>query len=66
MTGIYYRRAGLGRLPTLGVRRSGLEITDVNSWYVEQGAMGTTCSKLGDAGRSIDAYYEVNDPVRST
>ena len=47
--------------------RGELEITDVNNFYVEAGTMG--CDVLegfwGDAGESIDAYYEVNDHVRA-
>jgi glucose-1-phosphate thymidylyltransferase len=47
--------------------RGELEITDVNNWYVERGAMeaDTADGFWGDAGESIDAYYEVNDFVRA-
>jgi glucose-1-phosphate thymidylyltransferase len=47
--------------------RGELEITDVNNWYVEQGAMEYDVLEgfWGDAGESIDAYYEVNDFVRA-
>jgi glucose-1-phosphate thymidylyltransferase len=46
--------------------RGELEITDVNNWYVEQGTMAYDVVEgfWGDAGESIDAYYEVNDFVR--
>jgi glucose-1-phosphate thymidylyltransferase len=47
--------------------RGELEITDVNNWYVERGAMeyDVVDGFWGDAGESIDAYYAVNDFVRS-
>jgi glucose-1-phosphate thymidylyltransferase len=47
--------------------RGELEITDVNNWYVEQAAMAYDVLEgfWGDAGESIDAYYAVNDFVRS-
>jgi glucose-1-phosphate thymidylyltransferase len=69
VTGIYLYDADVfGVIPTL--ERSGrgeLEITDVNNWYVEQGTMefDVLDSFWGDAGESIDAYYAVNDFVRS-
>ena len=47
--------------------RGELEITDVNNWYVEQTARWRRTSSTGfwgDAGESIEAYYEVNDFVR--
>jgi len=46
--------------------RGELEITDVNNYYVEQGAMEYDVLEgfWGDAGESIDAYYAVNDFVR--
>jgi glucose-1-phosphate thymidylyltransferase len=46
--------------------RGELEITDVNNWYVSTGAMEYDVLEgfWGDAGESIDAYYEVNDFVR--
>ncbi|MHB8330085.1 MAG: sugar phosphate nucleotidyltransferase [Acidimicrobiales bacterium] len=46
--------------------RGELEITDVNNWYVDQGAMAYDVLEgfWGDAGESIDAYYLVNDFVR--
>ncbi|HLY95108.1 MAG TPA: sugar phosphate nucleotidyltransferase [Gaiellaceae bacterium] len=54
-------------LPTLEPSGRGeLEITDVNNWYVENGTMEADVVEgfWGDAGESIDAYYEVNDFVR--
>jgi glucose-1-phosphate thymidylyltransferase len=47
--------------------RGELEITDVNNWYVSQGTMefDVLDGFWGDAGESIDAYYAVNDFVRS-
>jgi glucose-1-phosphate thymidylyltransferase len=46
--------------------RGELEITDVNNWYVNAGTMEYDILDgfWGDAGESIDAYYEVNDFVR--
>jgi glucose-1-phosphate thymidylyltransferase len=68
VTGVYFYDASVFEvIPTL--ERSGrgeLEITDVNNWYVDQGAMAYEVVEgfWGDAGESIDAYYEVNDFVR--
>jgi glucose-1-phosphate thymidylyltransferase len=47
--------------------RGELEITDVNNWFVERGEMESDVLEgfWGDAGESIDAYYAVNDFVRS-
>jgi glucose-1-phosphate thymidylyltransferase len=47
--------------------RGELEITDVNNWYVAQGTMQFDVLEgfWGDAGESIDAYYAVNDFVRT-
>jgi len=47
--------------------RGELEITDVNNWYVERGRMSYDVLDgfWGDAGESIDAYYQVNDFVRA-
>ncbi len=46
--------------------RGELEITDVNNHYVSAGLMRYDILEgfWGDAGESIDAYYEVNDFVR--
>jgi glucose-1-phosphate thymidylyltransferase len=69
VTGIYfYDEAVWEILPTLQPSGRGeLEITDVNNWYVEQGAMeyDVLDGFWGDAGESIDAYYAVNDFVRA-
>ena len=45
--------------------RGELEITDMNNWFVEQGTMeyGVAEGFWGDAGKSIDEFYEVNDFV---
>jgi glucose-1-phosphate thymidylyltransferase len=47
--------------------RGELEITDVNNHYVSQGTMEYDVLEgfWGDAGESIEAYYEVNDFVRA-
>ncbi|HEY6835901.1 MAG TPA: sugar phosphate nucleotidyltransferase [Gaiellaceae bacterium] len=69
VTGIYfYDEQVWDVIPTLEPSGRGeLEITDVNNWYVEQGAMEYDVLEgfWGDAGESIDAYYEVNDFVRA-
>jgi glucose-1-phosphate thymidylyltransferase len=46
--------------------RGELEITDVNNHYVKAGALEYDVFEgyWGDAGESIDAYYEVNERVR--
>lgn len=46
--------------------RGELEITDVNNYYVDKGLMAYDIIDgfWGDAGESINAYYEVNDFVR--
>jgi glucose-1-phosphate thymidylyltransferase len=68
VTGLYfYDETVFEFLPTLSPSARGeLEITDVNNWYIEQGAMEYDVVKgfWGDAGESIDAYYAVNDYVR--
>ena len=68
VTGIYfYDEQVWDVLPTLKPSGRGeLEITDVNNWYVGEGAMEYDVLEgfWGDAGESIDAYYEVNDFVR--
>jgi len=69
VTGVYFYDAQVWEvLPTLKPSGRGeLEITDVNNWYVEHAAMEADVVDgfWGDAGESIDAYYEVNDFVRS-
>ncbi|HSX21441.1 MAG TPA: sugar phosphate nucleotidyltransferase [Gaiellaceae bacterium] len=68
VTGVYFYDPQVWTvLPTLKPSGRGeLEITDVNNWYVDQGAMEADVVDgfWGDAGESIDAYYEVNDFVR--
>jgi glucose-1-phosphate thymidylyltransferase len=69
VTGIYFYDAGVYEvIPTLAPSGRGeLEITDVNNFYIDQGAMEYDVLEgfWGDAGESIDAYYEVNDFVRT-
>ena len=69
VTGAYlYDEAVWDFLPSLSPSARGeLEITDVNNWYVEQGWMEYDVLEgfWGDAGESIEAYYEVNDFVRA-
>jgi glucose-1-phosphate thymidylyltransferase len=69
VTGVYLYDEQVWRvLPTLRPSGRGeLEITDVNNWYVDQGLMEyeIIAGFWGDAGESIDAYYEVNDFVRN-
>ena len=69
VTGVYmYDSSVVDVIPTLKPSGRGeLEITDVNNWYVEQGTMsyGIVEGFWGDAGESIDAYYAVNDFVRT-
>jgi glucose-1-phosphate thymidylyltransferase len=69
VTGIYFYDEQVWEvIPTLKPSGRGeLEITDVNNWYVDQGAMEYDVLEgfWGDAGESIDAYYEVNDFVRA-
>jgi glucose-1-phosphate thymidylyltransferase len=68
VTGIYFYDPQvfevIGHLTPSG--RGELEITDVNNWYVSSGQMHYDVLEgfWGDAGESIDAYYEVNDFVR--
>jgi glucose-1-phosphate thymidylyltransferase len=68
VTGIYfYDDQVWDVLPTLEPSGRGeLEITDVNNWYVGRGEMEADVVDgfWGDAGESIEAYYEVNDFVR--
>jgi glucose-1-phosphate thymidylyltransferase len=69
VTGIYFYDAAVFELiPSLEPSARGeLEITDVNNWYVEQGTMEYDVLEgfWGDAGESIEAYYAVNDFVRT-
>jgi glucose-1-phosphate thymidylyltransferase len=70
VTGVYfYDDQVWDVLPTLEPSGRGeLEITDVNNWYVGRGEMEADVvgGFWGDAGESIEAYYEVNDFVRTT
>jgi glucose-1-phosphate thymidylyltransferase len=69
VTGIYFYDGSVWDVvPTLTPSGRGeLEITDVNNAYVDQGTMEFDVLEgfWGDAGESIDAYYEVNDFVRA-
>jgi glucose-1-phosphate thymidylyltransferase len=69
VTGIYFYDAAVFEvIPTLRPSGRGeLEITDVNNHYVQAGQMeyDVLDGFWGDAGESIDAYYEVNDFVRA-
>ncbi|MDQ2984580.1 MAG: sugar phosphate nucleotidyltransferase [Actinomycetota bacterium] len=69
VAGIYFYDESVWEvIPTLQPSGRGeLEITDVNNWYVDQGTMeyDVLDGFWGDAGESIDAYYEVNDFVRA-
>ncbi len=70
VTGIYFYDASVWRvLPELKPSHRGeLEITDVNNWYLERGLMeyDVLDGFWGDAGESIQAYYEVGDFVRAS
>jgi glucose-1-phosphate thymidylyltransferase len=69
VTGVYFYDDTvwevLPRLKPSG--RGELEITDVNNWYLEQSLMeyDVLDGFWGDAGESIQAYYSVNDFVRT-
>jgi glucose-1-phosphate thymidylyltransferase len=69
VTGIYcYDADVFDVIPTLEPSGRGeLEITDVNNHYIAQGTMAYDVLEgfWGDAGESIDAYYTVNDFVRT-
>jgi glucose-1-phosphate thymidylyltransferase len=69
VTGIYFYDGTVWDVvPTLTPSGRGeLEITDVNNAYVDRGTMEFDVLEgfWGDAGESIDAYYEVNDFVRT-
>lgn len=70
VTGIYcYEPSVFDVIKTLVPSGRGeLEITDVNNYFIERGVMSYDILEgfWGDAGESIDAYYEVNDFVRSS
>jgi glucose-1-phosphate thymidylyltransferase len=69
VTGIYFYDESVWEvIPTLEPSGRGeLEITDVNNAFVDRGTMEYDVLEgfWGDAGESIDAYYEVNDFVRT-
>jgi glucose-1-phosphate thymidylyltransferase len=69
VTGIYFYDESVWEvIPTLEPSGRGeLEITDVNNAFVQRLAMEYDVLEgfWGDAGESIDAYYEVNDFVRT-
>jgi glucose-1-phosphate thymidylyltransferase len=69
VTGVYFYDADVfDVIPTLEPSARGeLEITDVNNHYVSEGTMEHDVVEgfWGDAGESIDVYYEVNDFVRA-
>src|SRR3954453_9451344 len=69
VTGIYFYDETVWQvIPTLEPSGRGeLEITDVNNHFVDAGTMeyDVLTGFWGDAGESIDAYYEVNDFVRA-
>ncbi len=69
VTGIYFYEAAVFEvIPQLEPSGRGeLEITDVNNWFIDRGSMEYDILEgfWGDAGESIDAYYAVNDFVRS-
>ena len=69
VTGIYFYDQSVFEIITTLVPsgRGELEITDVNNWYVDQKSIDYDVLEgfWGDAGESIDAYYEVNDHVRA-
>ncbi|TMD74208.1 MAG: spore coat protein [Chloroflexi bacterium] len=69
VTGVYFYDETVWKvLPELKPSGRGeLEITDVNNWYLDQGLMEYDVLEgfWGDAGESIQAYYSVNDFVRS-
>ncbi|WP_405135543.1 sugar phosphate nucleotidyltransferase [Nocardia sp. NBC_01388] len=69
-TGLYcYDNSVFDKLCTLEPSARGeLEITDVNNAYITAGRMKYTTAEgfWGDAGESIDAYYDVVDLVRAS
>jgi glucose-1-phosphate thymidylyltransferase len=70
VTGVYFYDATVfDVIPTLAPSGRGeLEITDVNNHYVTSGTIeyDVIDGFWGDAGESIQAYYEVNDFVRAS
>jgi glucose-1-phosphate thymidylyltransferase len=68
VTGLYFYDASVFEIISAlePSSRGELEITDVNNHYVAEGAMAYEVldGYWGDAGESVEAYYEVNDFVR--
>jgi glucose-1-phosphate thymidylyltransferase len=69
VTGVYFYDETVWKvLPELKPSGRGeLEITDVNNLYLERGLMEYDILEgfWGDAGESMDAYYDVHDWVRA-
>jgi glucose-1-phosphate thymidylyltransferase len=69
VTGVYmYESTVFSVIPELEPSARGeLEISDVNNHYVREGSVeyDVIDGFWGDAGESIDAYYQVNDYVRA-
>jgi glucose-1-phosphate thymidylyltransferase len=69
VTGVYFYDPSVFQvIPTLTPSGRGeLEITDVNNHFIDAGTMeyDVIDGFWGDAGESIEAYYNVNDFVRS-
>ncbi len=70
VTGVYmYEPSVFDVIPTLTPSARGeLEISDVNNYFVDRREIeyDVIDGYWGDAGESIDAYYEVNDFVRKS
>jgi glucose-1-phosphate thymidylyltransferase len=70
VTGVYmYEPSVFSVIPTLERSARGeLEISDVNNYFVHNGLLDYDVIDgfWGDAGESIDKYYEVNDHIRET
>ena len=68
VSGVYFYDASVFKIISRlePSQRGELEITDVNNWYVSREAIeyDVLDGFWGDAGDSIEAYYEVNDFVR--
>jgi glucose-1-phosphate thymidylyltransferase len=69
VTGLYFYDSSVFEIiPNLVPSARGeLEITDVNNWFISEGAMEYDILDgfWGDAGDSIESYYAVNDFVRA-
>jgi glucose-1-phosphate thymidylyltransferase len=69
VTGVYFYDETVWKVLS-ELRPSGrgeLEITDVNNWYLDNGVIEYDIIDgfWGDAGESMQAYYEVQDFVRA-